>query len=395
MEVYKIEEFGARGDGKTINTEAIQKAIDTCYKNGGGRIIFSRGIFKTGTIILKDNIELHLESGCKIIGSENLKDYKDLEANGFLMQKIEPKKEMTKNALILASERENISITGYGEINGSGLAFYKDTPYDKNGKFDKPDIPRPKMIMFYKCKNIFIEGIKLADSPCWTTWLMKCENVSIRNIRIFGNRRMRNIDGIDVDACKDVTISDCIMDTEDDCIAIFSTQNLYDTPSICENITVSNCILKTSCQGVRIGCPGNGVIQNCTFTNLIIEGTRGIISQHPKQYLPENSIGRADIHDIIFSNIIIKSILCPIWLYVEDGIKLIRLSDVNFSNIKIVKSGGPLTIEGNRETRIYNVTFSNVEMENSAENGVICRNCENVRFDNLKLTNSSRFLETP
>ncbi|HOV22224.1 MAG TPA: glycosyl hydrolase family 28 protein [bacterium] len=386
MGIYKIEDFDIKGDGKTINTEAIQKAIDTCNENGGGKIIFSSGIFKTGTIELKSNVQLHLERGCKIIGSENPDDYRELEANGFLMQRIEPKKEMTKNALIIASESENISITGYGEINGSGLSFYKNTPSDENGKYNKPNIPRPRIIMFYKCKNVFIEGVKFVDSPCWTIWFMKCEDINIHNIRIFGNKRMRNIDGIDVDACKNVIISDCIMDTEDDCIAIRSMQNLYDEPAICENITVSNCILRTSCQGIRIGCPGDGIIQNCVFTNLIIEGARGIISQHPKIYLPENITDGADIHDIMFSNITIKSNLSPIWLYIENGIKLTRLSDINFSNIKIIKSGEALIIKGNEETKIYNITFNNLEMENSGENGIVCCNCENIRFDNFKLT---------
>jgi len=386
MGIYRIEEFGVKGDGKTINTDAIQKAIDTCNENGGGKIIFSSGIFKTGTIKLKSNVQLHLEPGCKIVGSEDIGHYRELEADGFLMQKIEPKRESTKNALIIASESENISITGFGEINGSGPSFYKGVSYDENGNYNKPNIPRPRIIMFYKCKNVFIEDVQFVDSSCWTIWFMKCEDVNVHNIRIFGNRKMKNIDGIDVDACKNVAISDCIMDTEDDCIAVRSIKNLYDEPAVCENITVSNCILKTSCNGIRIGCPGDGVIQNCVFTNLVIEGVRGIISQHPKIYLPRKGKDGADIHDIMFSNITIKSNLSPIWLYIEKGIKLTRLSDINFSNIKIIESGEALIIKGNKETKICNITFNNLEMENSGENGIVCYNCENIRFDNFKLT---------
>ncbi|MCM8772548.1 MAG: glycosyl hydrolase family 28 protein [Candidatus Omnitrophica bacterium] len=383
MSTYRITEFGVRPDGKTINTEKIQKAIDTCYKNGGGRIIFQPGIYKTGTIFLKSNVELYLENGSKIIGSESLNDYKELDAEGFIMEKIEPKKEITKNALIIAVDSENLGITGSGEINGSGLSFYKDY-------YKKPEIPRPRIVMFYNCKNVFFEGISFVNSACWTIWLMKCENINIHKVKIYGDRRMRNIDGIDVDSCKNVVISDCIMDTQDDCIAVRCIKQFYKEEVSCENITVSNCILKTDCNGIRIECPSDGEIKNCVFKNLIIEGTRGIIFQFPKVYLLENSKGCANVHDILFSNVIIESKLNPIWITVEEGIKLERISDINFSNIKIIKSGGPLTIEGNSEIEIHNISFNNLEMENFSDNSIICRNCKNILFNNVKLNNSQK-----
>lgn len=384
MSIYKIRDFGAEGDGKTLNTGAIQKAIDKCHENGGGKIIFERGIYKTGTIFLRSNVEIYLENGCKIVGSENLNDYKELEANGFVMEKLDTKKEIMKHALIIACESENISIRGKGEINGSGISFYKNV---QNGKYEKPDIPRPRIIMFYNCKNIFIEDVKFVNSPCWTIWLMKCEDVNISKVKIFGDKRMRNVDGIDIDACKNVIISDCIIDTEDDCIAVRSIQKFYNMPVICENINVSNCILKTSCNGIRIGCPSDGIIQNCIFTNLLIEGTRGIIFQYPEVYLLGEN--KADIHDIMFSNITIKSALSPIWIIIEEGVELKRISDIVFSNIKIIESGGPLTIEGSSKTKIYNIIFDNIEIENNSKNGIICRNCKNIRFNNMKLNNNS------
>lgn len=387
MSNYNMNDFGAVGDEKTINTEAIQRAIDTASKNGGGRVIFERGIYQTGSFILKSNVELYLEHGCKISGSPDLNDYREMEGEGFAMDTIEPKKEITKHALILASGAENISIRGYGEINGNGLAFYRDSRFDpKQNKFEKPDIPRPRIAMFYRCKNVSIEIVSFVDSPCWTFWLMKCENVRINGIRISGDKRMRNVDGIDIDSCRDVIVNNCLMDTEDDCISLRAFQNFYDTPAICENITITNCIFNTSCNGIRIGCPSDGEIKNCIFSNLFIKGTNGIISQHPKRYFYQGSKTLANIHDLIFNSIIIESKHIPIWLYIEDDIKIEKISDMVFSNIKIKKSNGPITIKGSRETIIRNIVFDNVAIENPVENCFVITQSENITFDRVSIT---------
>lgn len=401
MGIYKINEFGVKPDGKTISTERIQKAIDTCHENGGGKVIFEKGIYKTGTIVLKSNVEIHLENGCRIVASENIKDYKEIEVNknNLLIKNIKDKNR--KNpliGLIIANESENISISGNGEIDGSGIAFYKNVPVDEKGNFVKPDTPRPRMIMFYKCKNISIENVNLFNSSCYMVWIIKSENINIHKIKIFADKRMKNIDGIHINSCKNVVISDCIIDSEDDSITIRATENPYDnTLPLSENISVSNCILKTNCNGIRIGYTGDGEIKNCLFTNLIIEGKRGIIFQFPKVFITEiltpteyktyneNKDSKTDIHDILFSNITIKSNLCPVWITIENDLKLKRISDIKFSDIKIIESGGSFTIEGNKKTKIYNLSFNNIEIQNLSENLIICKNCENVRFNNFSL----------
>lgn len=383
---YNVKDFGIKIDGKEKCTENIQKIIDTCYKEGGGRIVFEKGVYKTGTIFLKSNIEIYLESGCKIIGSEDLNDYKELEADGFLMKEINPKRERTKNALIIGAFVENITIRGMGEIDGSGLSFYKNTPSNEKGKYNKPEIQRPRIMILYKCKNVKIENISLIDSPCWTIWLMQCENVNIKGIKIFGDRRMRNVDGIDIDACKNVIVSDSIIDTEDDCFAIQSNQGIFSSPAVCENIVITNCTLKTDCQGIRVGCPNVSEIKNCTFSNLVIESkNNGIIFENPHRYFDEKNPNRANIHDILFSNIIINCEKFPILLLIEEGIKLVQLSNITFSNIKIPKCGKPITIQGSKETTIKNINFYNIEMNVYNEDGIVCKYSENIKFNNVYL----------
>ncbi len=379
---FDILEFGAIPDGKTKNTQAIQKAIDACHQAGGGMVLCGAGSFLTGSLTLKSNVELHLTAGCRIVGSTSLADYADFTASGFIGENAPEK---STKYLIGAVDAENIAITGPGEINGSGLAFYEVK--STTGKLSKPPTPRPRLVMLFKCRNVRFEDTSFIDSPCWTFWLMQCREVNVHRVKISGNRRMRNIDGIDIDSCRNVTVSDCLIDTEDDCIVLRAIQNMFDAPAVCENVTVNNCVLDSQCQGIRIGCPGDALIRNCAFSNLVIKSAvNGITIDHPKCYLPEGNRGSADIHDITFSNMIINCGANPIRLHVEDGIALKRLSDLSFANFRI-KSGGPCLMQGSKETTIQNVNLSNIEIETSGEDAVICRHCRGIKLTNVELSN--------
>ncbi len=381
MNIFKASDYGCAGDGKTINTQAIQDVIERCSEKGGGKIIFDCGEFKTGTIFLKSNVELCIEAGSVIKGSESLKDYKDLEAEGFI-----PGEgiEKSKNGLIMAAFAENISITGKGQINGSGYAFYDHSTADKNGKFAKPQTPRPRIIMFYRCKNVFIQDISLVDSACWTIWLMQCENVFIERIKISGDRRLRNVDGVDIDSCKNVIVSNCLIDTEDDCIAVRAIKDLYQQPASCENINVSNCVFKTSCNGIRIGCPDDGEIKKCVFNNIIIsESGNGILFEFPHRYSSGKS--SACVHDIIFSNFIISSSRSPISLIIEEGICIQRLSDISFSNIRVIQGGMPVKISGSSQSIVKNIRFENLEV-NGCHQPILCQWCDGIEFNEVRFS---------
>lgn len=313
---FNAQDYGTCPDGKTMNTGALQSAINACNDAGGGIVFCAAGVYLTGSLELKSNVELRLAPGCKIIGSADINDYDDFISDGFNSSAAP---ERTVKYLIGARGAANIAISGAGEINASGLSFYDKTKLRPNGKFAEKPAQRPRLLMLHKCTDVRIEGASFLDSPCWTFWLMMCERVHIRGIRILGNQKMINNDGIDIDACKDVTVSDCIITTDDDCIVLRAIQGMYDTPAICENVTVINCVLDSTCQGIRVGCPSDNIIRNCAFSNIVITARTGINIDNPKSYQSNDKVG-LDLHNIVFSNFTINADGCPIRIYVEEGI---------------------------------------------------------------------------
>ncbi|MBU8901534.1 MAG: hypothetical protein KOO69_02225 [Victivallales bacterium] len=380
---YSLKEFGATGDGKTFDTSSIQKAIDTCASAGGGRVIVEPGTYLTKTIYLQSNVELHLVAGAKLQGSDNPDDYDDFTARGF---KHENAAEGNTKCLICASFAENIAITGSGEINGAGASFY-DTDIPDNQKFyGKPEIARPRMLMLYECRNVKIEDTSFIDSPCWTMWLIACEEVNIHRVKVLADQKMINNDGIDIDSCRNVTVSDSFLKTGDDSIIVRAIQPVLEKPAICERVTITNCVLDSCCQGIRVGCPSDNIIRNCTFSNLVIDGIgSGINIDNPKRYLKFDCNGLMDLHNIMFSNITINSGSYPIRIYVEDGIKLQRLSGITFSDIRITGEE-PITLTGCVETAIEDIRFNNVQVETSNSSCIICNHCQGIKMNNVEFS---------
>jgi len=335
--------------------ESIQAAIDAARGQGGGRVVLAPGVHPSGTVLLQSRVELHLSAGARLQGSSKFQDYNDFRDPGF--DDVAP--EGSRKCLIAAAGAEDIAITGSGEINGAGPDFY-DTDVPAGRFFAKPPHPRPRMVQLYRCRNVRFEGVSFVDSPGWTFWLIDCEDVFVRGIRVLGCQQMINNDGIDIDGCRRVSISDSIFRTGDDCLVLRAIRKGPDRRAVCEEVTVTNCLLDSWCQGIRVGCPSDDTIRNCIFSNLVFRGRgNGININNPRRYLRANCCGYLDLRDILFTNMIIDSGGVPVWINVEAGVRLRHLGGLTFSNLRI-RSDQPCRLEGSPETTIEDVRFSQV-----------------------------------
>ncbi len=292
-QTFKITDYGAVGDGKTMNTKAFKKAITTCHQQGGGMVIVPKGVWLTGAIHLESNVNLHVTKDATILFSQNPKDYLPMVFTRF--QGIEL---MNYSPFIYAYEKENIAVTGQGTLDGnadkkhwypwkgrSQYGWKKGEPRQQKGwkyllQMNKLEVPpkerifgegfylRPMFIQFYKCKNILLKGITLHHSPMWEIHPVLSSNVIIDGIHIKSHGP--NNDGIDPESSKNVWIKNCYLDTGDDCISIKSGRNhdgrRIGVPS--ENIIVENTHFEDGHGGIVIGSGTSGGMNNIYAQNL-------------------------------------------------------------------------------------------------------------------------------
>jgi polygalacturonase len=282
---FLLTNYGAIGDGKTLNTEAFKKAIEDCHNNGGGRVMVPFGIFLTGAIHLKSNVNLHMADSATILFSTDPKNYLPL-----VFTRWEGMEAMNYSALIYAYGQENIAITGNGILDGgagddnwwawnagrpSKQVPARDRLHELNHQqtdpktriFGEGHFLRPNFIQPYNCKNILISGPRIIRSPMWIVNPVLCENVTIENLTIISHGS--NNDGVDPESCKNVLIRNCYFDTGDDCIAIKSGRDedgrRINKPA--ENHIIENCEMKDGHGGVVIGSEISGGAKNIYAIN--------------------------------------------------------------------------------------------------------------------------------
>lgn len=261
---YTITDFGARNDGKTLASTAIQSAIDTAHKKGGGKVIVPEGVFLTGSIVLKTGVELHLKKDAVLLGSTDPYDYKSINR---------------WKALVLANDQDHIAITGEGVIDGRGqeLALQVDSLFHV-GKLDSTnynfrrkrpsEVMRPQLIEMVGCKQITVSGITLKNAACWVQTYDKCTDLVIEKIRVDSDAYWNN-DGMDISDCTNVRITGCYINSADDGICLKSHSKGF----LNENIHISDCTVRSSASAIKFGTASVGGFKNITIENITIFDT--------------------------------------------------------------------------------------------------------------------------
>lgn len=366
---YHALAFGAAGDGKTNDAASIQKAIDQCGQQGGGRVILDGGhTFLSGSIVLRNHVELVIESGAVLKASERLADYDFISeaARHGENHKLEvPTFEnceyngIPRQYFLYSAGTEHVKISGGGIIDGSEEIYHGKIREDQiDGSF----YPRIPLILMENCHHLTISGITIQKSGFWTTHLVGCEDVEITGVRILNSRKMANCDGIDPDHCKRVRIINCHIEAADDCIVLKTTEaNQQYGP--CEDILISGCILASTSAAIKIGTESTDDFRNIIIENCCIyDSNRGISFQ-----LRDSG----NIENVIISNCIIRTKQASdCWWGCGEPINIAsinrkenvpsgKIRSISITNVRCVGEGS-LYIAGKPECPLEDLTLNNV-----------------------------------
>ena len=362
--MYNVLDFGAIPNRQELATGAIQKAIDACADMGGGRVTVPAGEYVTGSLFLRSGVELHLEMGARLVASHDLSDYNAEDA--YPQNYGSVNEQWRGKHLIMAIECDNVALTGLGEIDASGDFFFEAPVYYPNLPWmsgygwrrgfsaarDK-ELMRPgQVICFVECTNVTVTDVTVKNSPCWSLFLYGCEQVRIRGIKIFNACHFGNTDGIDIDCCRFVTVSDCIIETGDDCITFRCAGGRLKQQRPCEFITVTGCVLSCEACAFRVGV-GTGIIRHVRVSGITIKRA-GTAIQYATSY---SGKGRADIEDVNFSDISAYDVSYPIKLAGNQG-SVCRATVQNARFYAIAA----LQFNATEENAMRDVTLSNVDL---------------------------------
>lgn len=257
--VYDILRFGATHDTTAVHTAAINAAIEACSREGGGRVVVPCGLFKTGTLTLRDNVELHLESGAQLVASSRADDFPVQPRAAYRSQK-------DKGgwvALIYACGAHNIAITGQGTIDGRGSGR-RGRIKGFGGDIDG----RPRNILLISCTGVSVEGITVRNAAMWNQHYLDCEDVTISNIHSY-NHCNGNNDGIDIDGCRRLTLTNSIIDSDDDGIVLKSTGL-----APCDGISISHCMVSSFANAIKCGTESTAGFRNISISHCKVRPSR-------------------------------------------------------------------------------------------------------------------------
>ena len=357
---FDVTRFGATGDGKALETTALQQAIDACAEAGGGEVVFPPGTYRTGSIELRSKVHLVLKPDAVLLGSDLLKDY-------------------SNRKLIYADGADDIGIHGGGIIDGQGDAFweertekYRGPSWGGTAQFNYRALKRPSFIQFRRCRNVVLRDLTLRNSPSWTVHLLRCERALVERVKIRNPLYGPNTDGIDINSSIDVVVRHCDIITGDDGVVLKSTEPGHDHPS--RNITVENCRIWSACNCLKLGTETHDRFENIQFRNCHLYADSDVSLDRPISGVAIESVDGAQLTNITVSDLTMNKVRAPIF-------------------VRLGHRGGNSTrtrqVEPRVPGRIENVVIRNIQAENSlfesSITGIPGHPVQNISLENIRI----------
>jgi polygalacturonase len=443
-DTVSIKKNGAVPDGYTLNTKSIQSTIDALSKKGGGVVLVPAGLWLTGPIVLKNNVNLYLATGSTLLFTDDKSQYPLVEANW------EGLPQMRNQSPISATGAVNIGITGKGIIDGNGdgwravksdkltasqwkkkvesggvlsddkKTWYPSEAFKKASKgpanpgqilpgrdaayyAEIKDFLRPNMLLLTSCKQILLEGVTFQNSPAWCLHPLMCENLTVRNIFVKNPWYAQNGDGIDAESCKNVLIENSVFDVGDDALCMKSGRDVEGRKRgmPIENVIIRGCTVYSSHGGFVIGSEMSGgarniYVSNCSFIGadigLRFKTTRG------RGGIVENIF----IKDIYMKDIPAEAILFDMYYMAKDPVALAgekrELPKVEFkavdettpqfrnfhiSNVYCNGAEKGIFVRGLPEMHVKDIVLENMVLQ--ADKGIDVQEASGITFKNIKI----------
>jgi exo-poly-alpha-galacturonosidase len=375
---YIITDYGAVADGQTLNTSAIQSAIDLCASQQGGTIVVPEGIFLSGAIFLKQGVNLQIEKDGVLKGTVNPDDYPQVFTR---WEGIE--REWT-SALVNAFNMTGVHLTGQGTIDGSGDQWMKRYPrYSK-----ELQVGRPRLIAIQNCSDVVVSGLTIKNQACWGLFILYSRDVTAENLTIRAEHNIISSDGITIDSGERIRIKGCDIDVNDDCIAVKSGKDedgrRVNRPS--REIIIEKCRFRYGHGGVSMGSEMSGGINNVEIRDCIVEADNWA----PIRFKSQPSRGGI-VENITYRDIVLQDTRKAFEFNMEwrmrppvkppsDPLPVVR--NVNIINVSgKVQSVGDM--HGLKDSPIQNVNFKNCNI--SAQKGFILENIKGLDLSGLNL----------
>ena len=318
--VFNIRSYGATGDGKAMDTKAVQKTIDVCHAAGGGTVRVPAGDFQIGTIRLKSNVTLSLDYGARLLGSQSLDDYPT--------EGLDDPREGGPRCLIYAKDASNITIEGLGVIDGRGT--HQAFPRHGGSGNNRRRLPRPRLLRMDNCQKLVFSGVTYKRPAFWGLHLVDCKDIHFNAITVRMRNNNYNNDGLDLDGCEDVLIENCDIESGDDAICLKSSKNP------CRNIVVRNCRVASNTAPLKFGTSSHGGFIDVRVTNCYFYDS-------PMGAIKLQLVDGGRLENVEISRIVMKNVGNPIFIRLGDRgktysdgrgkapvgtLKNIRISDV-------------------------------------------------------------------